>query len=509
MQRFTIRITLLAVGALAIVAGAQRHASAVIAHRWTFDDAAGALADGATLADSVGTADATVRGTGIESTGTSVTLPGGPSATAPFLDLPNGMISQNFTDITVEAWYTITGEQSWARVFDFGSTTEGEHMAPGGGGTGDDSFFLSISRGTNIGQQRISFDNNDEMTLHPSMDNGPDPVDNGGVDPEFEHELNEMYHVIVTLEEDFNEDGETIHQVYINGGLTPGGSTAVHGNKLSYLNDENNWFGRSNWTADANFEGEFHEIRIHDNTFTPGLVYASSRTGPETLPSGGEMSLEVNNTGGGDVTLINGFDFDVDLEYWIVESEDGQLIAGNVQSIDGDLNTPGDEFELAGGSNENSVAELLLNGSLNITSSADFDLGNFYDESIAGNGMDGDLEFSYKLADVEALIQGAITYIDGGGNGGEGDGDQNGDGFYNIFDYTLIRDGLGDTTTQADYDDLLANFTGELAGSGAGAGGVGAVPEPASWQMVCLAMAMVLCLFARSDSLRTLSQQHA
>jgi hypothetical protein len=59
-------------------------------------------------------------------------------------------------------------------------------------------------------------------------------------------------------------------------------------------------------------------------------------------------------------------------------------------------------------------------------------------------------------------------------------GDYNSDGAVDAADYTVWRDGLGTTYTEADYDVWRTHF-GEMAGSGAGANcGAVAVPEPAS-----------------------------
>jgi hypothetical protein len=51
-------------------------------------------------------------------------LSGGSSNTAPYGDLPNGLIS-GLTDVTIEAWYTLNGTNNWQRVFDFGSSDGG------------------------------------------------------------------------------------------------------------------------------------------------------------------------------------------------------------------------------------------------------------------------------------------------------------------------------------------------------------------------------------------------
>ena len=83
-----------------------------LVNRWSFNNPAGAAADGAVLTDSVSAAVATVQGNFSEFTGTSVRLQGsfGTNTTtgnrsansiSGYVDLPNGMISAK-TDLSVE-----------------------------------------------------------------------------------------------------------------------------------------------------------------------------------------------------------------------------------------------------------------------------------------------------------------------------------------------------------------------------------------------------------------------
>src|SRR6185436_17871936 len=64
-------------------------------HRYTFNEGAGAAISGSTMLDGVGAANGAVLGAGAQFTGDRVTLPGGSSATAAYVDLPNGLLSGN------------------------------------------------------------------------------------------------------------------------------------------------------------------------------------------------------------------------------------------------------------------------------------------------------------------------------------------------------------------------------------------------------------------------------
>ena len=55
---------------------------------------------------------------------------------------------------------------------------------------------------------------------------------------------------------------------------------------LGNLNDVNNWLGRSNWTADANTQGSYNEIRIYDFALTDNQVLGSFENGSESINLG-------------------------------------------------------------------------------------------------------------------------------------------------------------------------------------------------------------------------------
>ncbi len=76
-------------------------------------------------------------------------------------------------------------------------------------------------------------------------------------------------------------------------------------------------------------------------------------------------------------------------------------------------------------------------------------------------------------------------------------GDFNQDGVVDAADYVVWRLGLGIDYTPADYDTWRAHF-GQAIGSG-GLMSSGAVPEPASWLFVVVALTTTLCLRRRSS----------
>ncbi|MDA7917635.1 LamG domain-containing protein [bacterium] len=260
-----------------LILGTSPQLHGQLIHRYSFNSSAGD-ATGATLVDSIGGADGTVRGTGAFFTGTGLDLPGGASATQAYGDLPNGLISSN-TAVTLEGWVTIdTTDQAWARIFDFGSSALGEVTGPGGGGNGTDYLFLSATINADYNAQRVEVRNEDPA--------------GGGIftfDSAAGTVAGNTIHFAVTWED---TGVGTSKLNYWRDGVRMTTDAIVNAN-LADLNDVNNWLGRSNWTADANINATFDEFRIYDIALVEQQVTSSMNSGPET-------PLDFDSDGDGD-----------------------------------------------------------------------------------------------------------------------------------------------------------------------------------------------------------------
>ncbi len=253
---------MLATVAAAIAALCAPASQASLIHRWSFDEPAGAAASGASVADSVGAAHGTVRGTGAQFTGAGLDLPGGASGSAAYVDLPNGLVS-GLVAVTFEAWVTIdTTGHSWARIFDFGSTDGAEITGPGGSGGGRDYIFLSAAEGSSYNTQRLEV--NDAGTNFTS-DTGTATA------------AGQTVHLVVSWE-DTGAGTSTLN--YWRDGVQKTANFAVP-RTISAINDVNNWLGRSNYTGDANLDGTFAEFRIYDHAFDAQEVASSAAAGPD------------------------------------------------------------------------------------------------------------------------------------------------------------------------------------------------------------------------------------
>ncbi|MDB6132284.1 MAG: Ig domain protein group 2 domain protein [Verrucomicrobiales bacterium] len=243
-------------------------------HRWSFNETTGTV-----VSDPVGNYHGAVKGEGSTWTGTELELSGGASATAPYVDLPNHLISEHAPelggsgDITLEMWLTPTGVQNWARAIDFGSAGGNEVFQPGGTGNGLDYFMVSASNGTDANTSRFEI-------------RGIDPLGNGagGAGGSLPDSINIDLPIAGT--------GEPRHitaiwrnrafmQIYEGAELI---ATERRPN-LSFiqLNDVNCWLGRSNWLADANMQGTIDEFRIYNRALSFGEVQKNDTDGPNAV----------------------------------------------------------------------------------------------------------------------------------------------------------------------------------------------------------------------------------
>ncbi len=253
------------------------------ANRYSFSEGVTNEAVDLTFVDSIGGQHGVVRGVHGQFTGTRLVLPGGPSTTEAYGDLPNGLVSSRSTnnvgsgEITIEGWVRQTSSLNWARIFDFGSTANGgggpnfevpgPGFAPGFVATaGADFVFYSAQVGASTVSHRI------EITDR-------DPVDAGSsgawvYSPTFNTDL----HYVMTWNE---ATGEV--RVFENGVEVNSFSTVK---AMSEINDINVWLGRSNFTFDNNVAAEYDELRIYNRVLSPGEILGNYQAGPNTLNTG-------------------------------------------------------------------------------------------------------------------------------------------------------------------------------------------------------------------------------
>ena len=152
------------------------------------------------------------------------------------VDLPIGSLLSTLSSSTVAAWvyFTNTGN-AWQRVFDFGTGTTAYMFLTSNNGSRIVRFAI---RSTAVGEQIV---------------NAPAALTTG------------WHHVAIVI------DSVTMRlQLYQDGTLAASGATTVLPKDMGVTNQ--NWLGRSQWTADPFFGGSVDEFRIYNRALSESEV---------------------------------------------------------------------------------------------------------------------------------------------------------------------------------------------------------------------------------------------
>jgi hypothetical protein len=177
-----------------------------------------------------------------------------------YIDLPNGLVS-TLTNVTIEAWVTVSVNANWARILDFGASTSSGEVSPSQPvGTGTNYMFLTPNGGASL---------NARFTITDAANGAERPILNDTND--FPEGIQTYVAVVY---------GPPVARLFVNGQQVASGVAVV---PLRALADVNNWLGRSQWNGDAMFNGSYSEFRIHNVLVGSPEIKASSAAGPDTL----------------------------------------------------------------------------------------------------------------------------------------------------------------------------------------------------------------------------------
>ena len=318
-----------------LLTAAMLHAGLV--ERWTFDGLPNA--NNGTTSAGINGGVATIRGAGASLVTGGITLPGGSSATQAYIDLPNGLVSSR-TNLTVQVWLTITSQQTWQRVFDFGSGTAGEITGPGGTATGQNYITLTPNRVGTLGDCRAD--------VNLLQVGGPSNI----LDNTRTITTGTRYLFTYVWQQ---TGAQAVQRWYLNDTLVA--QSAPFTATLAQVQDVNDWLGRSNWTADSNTAGTYHECSIYDHAMSAAEVAASFSTGPFIAV------MNTNDSGPGslrqaiaDAAASPGADtilFAASLNNQTITLTSGQLLLGQNVTIDASALNAG--VTISGNSNGNST----------------------------------------------------------------------------------------------------------------------------------------------------------
>ncbi len=244
-------------------------AGPLLVHRYSFSEPGGATR----VTDAVGGANGTLlfssptSYTGGTPDGSGFTGSGRLSlaGTNGYVSLPPGLIS-SLSNLTLEAWVTWNGPTNsvWQRILDFGFNDQGTNAS----GTGTNYFILCPARG---GSELLGFE---ETTVNPF----------GSVQDTNALVLTSPNYLLVGQETFIAVTYDPIAgsaKFYVNGSLVNSSTHPL--NPLSRFADYNDWLGRSQWSRDPYFSGQYDEIRIWEGVLSAQDIAAHYSAGPDEV----------------------------------------------------------------------------------------------------------------------------------------------------------------------------------------------------------------------------------
>lgn len=207
-------------------------------HRYSFNGNAN---------DLVGTANGVLQGGASISNGVLVL-----DGVSGYLALPANIVT-GYTAITLETWVTDNGSGAWARIFDFGNNTT-------------DYMFLCLpAGGGNLRGAYTTNGNGAEQVLQWPAGRPP---------------VGQKSHIVWT-----SDSAAHTGLLYVNG--VPVGTNATMTLTPAALGPTvNNWLGRSQFSADAYFNGSIDEFRIWNVAISSNTVAQNYLLGPDQIAGG-------------------------------------------------------------------------------------------------------------------------------------------------------------------------------------------------------------------------------
>lgn len=236
----------------------EEYVQAVLAHRYSFSPAL--VGEIPVAWDSVQGAHGTLYGSAAIVEG-RLTLDGQGDTRSftdgSFVALPPDLIS-TFPSFTVEMWARATDDKgAWMRLFDFGNcTTNGDGTI----GTGNNYTMMTWRSSLNDMRDGVRMNPTEHVVAAPTL-----PIGDG------------VFHHIV-----YTYDAETLVGCIYTDGLRSG-SGIQEFNPTQFGGCPNMWLGKSQWSADPYFAGDFDEFRIYEGVLSDGEVAMNYELGPEAV----------------------------------------------------------------------------------------------------------------------------------------------------------------------------------------------------------------------------------
>ncbi len=232
-----------------------RDLGATLQHRYSFTTDA---------SDSIGGANGTNQGNATISNGALV-LDG---STGTYLNLPGGLLTSN-QSMTIECWAAFGASASWARLFDFGSTT-----GFGTNTTGPQAFFWGSPDGGGTLRSDIATGAGFANVLGgPTLNN-------------------RTVHFVETY-----DPTNGVMTIYTNGVIALMNATAANV-PLSSISPDDAFIGRSQFSADPYLIATIDEFRIYGGVLYSDEIRATDLLGPNQLLTTAGVGIQAQASAG-------------------------------------------------------------------------------------------------------------------------------------------------------------------------------------------------------------------
>jgi hypothetical protein len=181
------------------------------------------------------------------------------------------MLSTEFTNLTVEFWFTWNADSAptWQRVFDFGDSNKGgdAHV----NNTGRDYVMFTPQRGGNGARTEFRATLDSGINYSSVFDDAPAAP----------FPTNREVHVVCTFAPGINYSA-----LYVDGKVQNINTTPIINGvnvQFSQVSSPNMWLGVSQWN-DPPLNGTINELRLHEGLMDDLQIALSRQAGPDALP---------------------------------------------------------------------------------------------------------------------------------------------------------------------------------------------------------------------------------
>ena len=255
MKHTTMKTMLAAIAVAASAALTTSVAAPELVHRWSFNG---------DYNDSIGGTAATMIGSavGFNDGNTAVVMSGDGNSTGS-LNLGTDMLPTDVREVTVEIWAAQTAVKNWARLIDYGPNNQNYFICVWNNGTDASRGWVKVAKGN---------------TSYMDQDGGVSPIT-----------LNTQYHFSFVFK--MNADGSsTIRWARRNastGAVERNGVAEVQNWNLTDFASPKLYIGHSQYTADADANAIYDEVRVWKGGLTDEQLTTSAASGPDVLPDVG------------------------------------------------------------------------------------------------------------------------------------------------------------------------------------------------------------------------------